>query len=121
MLTLVSHFMVIIRYEKKYEEAKLKSAEQERDNIVDDEPTKVGAEAAQSLKKATSAAEQDLDVFLLGDLADSDEGPGAFSICTDLCFKAKIFSFMRHRYFLTASILVCHVDFCSGLSCRLLQ
>ncbi|KAK9684446.1 hypothetical protein RND81_10G210800 [Saponaria officinalis] len=70
-------------YEKKYmEEAELRAAEQEKaekskeitKSIVVSKPD--GAEPAKTtLQKATSSAEQDLDVFLLGDLGDSDEGP----------------------------------------------
>lgn len=76
----------MIRYEKSYnEEAKLKAAEEEKakaekekdivKSVAVSKPD--GAEATQPLKKATSSAEQDLDVFLLGDLGDSD-GPGIY-------------------------------------------
>ncbi|KAK6921063.1 BSD domain, partial [Dillenia turbinata] len=67
-------------YEKRYmENLKLKSAEQTKD-----EKAKGTTEAGTSSKpdgknasqqiKTTKSAEQDLDVFLLGDLGDSDEG-----------------------------------------------
>lgn len=72
----------IAPYEKKYtEEAKLKSDEQAKDDKAKESTKDVtvsnpeGAKATQPLKKATSSAEQDLDVFLLGDLGDSDDGP----------------------------------------------
>lgn len=71
----------IARYEKKYEEAKLKSAEQEKDDKAKETSEDAaiskpeGAKSTQPLKKATSSSEQDLDVFLLGDLGDSDDGP----------------------------------------------
>lgn len=76
----------IAPYEKKYnEEAKLKAAEQEKakaekekeivESVAVSKPD--GAEPTRTLKTSTSSAEQDLDVFLLGDLGDSD-GPGAF-------------------------------------------
>uniref|UniRef100_A0A7C8YI24 BSD domain-containing protein n=2 Tax=Opuntia streptacantha TaxID=393608 RepID=A0A7C8YI24_OPUST len=72
----------IARYENKYmEEAKLKAAEQEKDDKAEEtgKDTTIskpeGAKATQPLKKATSSSEQDLDVFLLGDLGDSDDGP----------------------------------------------
>ncbi|KMT10862.1 hypothetical protein BVRB_5g113600 [Beta vulgaris subsp. vulgaris] len=73
----------IAPYEKKYnEEAKLKAAEQEKakaekekeivESVAVSKPD--GAEPTRTLKTSTSSAEQDLDVFLLGDLGDSD-GP----------------------------------------------
>lgn len=71
----------IARYEKKYEEAKLKSAEQEKDDKAKETSEDAaiskpeGAKSTPPLKKATSSSEQDLDVFLLGDLGDSDDGP----------------------------------------------
>ncbi|GAB4860910.1 hypothetical protein Ancab_036071 [Ancistrocladus abbreviatus] len=68
-------------YEKRYmEESKLKSAEQEKDDKSKEAQTgstvsKPDApETSRQLKTSTSSAEQDLDVFLLGDLGDSDEG-----------------------------------------------
>lgn len=89
-------FLAIIRYEKKYnEEAKLKAAEQEKakaekekeivESVAVSKPD--GAEPTRTLKTSTSSAEQDLDVFLLGDLGDSD-GPGAFeNHCFDILGK----------------------------------
>lgn len=71
----------IARYEKKYEAAKLKSAEQEKDDKAKETSEDAaiskpeGAKSTPPLKKATSSSEQDLDVFLLGDLGDSDDGP----------------------------------------------
>ncbi|PON82985.1 BSD domain containing protein [Trema orientale] len=65
----------------KVENLRLKSAEQEKDDT--NEPTMVEItskaevkEANQQSKTSTSSStEQDLDVFLLGDLGDSDDGP----------------------------------------------
>ncbi|KAF5202179.1 Bsd domain-containing protein [Thalictrum thalictroides] len=66
-------------YEKRYmEEAKLKSAEKEKvDRLKEQAPTGTSKpEAAETNHHSkTSSAEQDLDVFLLGDLGSSDEGP----------------------------------------------
>lgn len=71
-------------YEKQYmEDMKLKSVEQVKDEKAK-EPTEVGIiskeevqEVNQKSKTVTSSsAEQDLDVFLLGDPGDSDDGPG---------------------------------------------
>lgn len=70
-------------YEKQYmEDVKLKSAEEEKEDDVKEIPkagTTVKVEAKESNKQSrtstSSATEQDLDVFLLGDLGDSDEGP----------------------------------------------
>ncbi|XP_074317115.1 uncharacterized protein LOC141653292 [Silene latifolia] len=71
-------------YEKKYmEQAELKAAEQEKaDRAKEQELAKGvsvskpdGAQPAKPLQNARSSTEQDLDVFLLGDLGDSDEGP----------------------------------------------
>ncbi|KAF2294822.1 hypothetical protein GH714_020267 [Hevea brasiliensis] len=67
-------------YEKRYmEEAMQKSAEQVKDNVVEE---KAMATSKPEVKKSnhesktltSSSAEQDLDIFLLG--GDSDEGPG---------------------------------------------
>ncbi|KAA8541081.1 hypothetical protein F0562_025044 [Nyssa sinensis] len=74
-------------YEKRYmEDAKLKSAEQVKgDEVKGDEvkETLTGGTSKtevkgmnQKSKSATSSATEDLDVFLLGDLGDSDEGHG---------------------------------------------
>ncbi|KAH9625632.1 hypothetical protein KSS87_012151 [Heliosperma pusillum] len=71
-------------YEKKYmEQAEVKAAEQEKaDRAKEQELAKGvsvskpdGAQPAKPLQNARSSTEQDLDVFLLGDLGDSDEGP----------------------------------------------
>uniref|UniRef100_A0A803N364 BSD domain-containing protein n=1 Tax=Chenopodium quinoa TaxID=63459 RepID=A0A803N364_CHEQI len=70
-------------YEKRYDEVKLKAAEQEKAEAekekeivasVAESKTDV-AEPTRPLKTSMSSAEQDLDVFLLGDLGDSDDGP----------------------------------------------
>ncbi|KAF3438009.1 hypothetical protein FNV43_RR20765 [Rhamnella rubrinervis] len=70
----------VVPYEKRYmEDLKLKSAEQVKDDRAE-ESTKVGVtpeeevkDVSQKSKTATSSsAEQDLDVFLLGDPGDSD-------------------------------------------------
>lgn len=76
--------MVPCSYEKRYvEDMKLKSAEQEKIDKVEESMKPVITskeqvkEANQQSKTATSlSAEQDLDVFLLGDPGDSDDGPG---------------------------------------------
>ncbi|KNA03635.1 hypothetical protein SOVF_207270, partial [Spinacia oleracea] len=73
----------ITPYEKRYdEEVKLKAEEQEKAKADKEKETVArvaeskadGAGPTQPLKTATSSAEQDLDVFLLGDLGDSDDG-----------------------------------------------
>ena len=63
------------RYEKSYEEAKLKAAEEE----------KAKADKERDIVKSVDVskpdvAEQDLDVFLLGDVGDSDDGAGMESL-----------------------------------------
>ncbi|GMH21545.1 hypothetical protein Nepgr_023387 [Nepenthes gracilis] len=71
----------VSQYEKQYmEQLAVESAEQENDDKSKDNPKAAPSksdqsETSQKIKKSTSSAEQDLDVFLLGDLADSDEGP----------------------------------------------
>ncbi|XP_057519926.1 uncharacterized protein LOC130800425 [Amaranthus tricolor] len=74
----------IAPFETRYnEEAKLKAAEEEKAKAEKEKEAAKsvsvskpdGAESTRPLKTATSSAEQDLDVFLLGDLGDSDEGP----------------------------------------------
>ncbi|GAB4845352.1 hypothetical protein Ancab_038760 [Ancistrocladus abbreviatus] len=68
-------------YEKRYmEELNLNSAEQEKHDKPKEAPTgstllkSDAPETSRQFKTPTSSAEQDLDVFLLGDLGDSDEG-----------------------------------------------
>ncbi|KAF9624457.1 hypothetical protein IFM89_011465 [Coptis chinensis] len=74
------YFLALIRYEKRYMEEKLKSAEKEKDDELKENPpvgTSSKPESTPTIrpKTSTSSAEQDLDVFLLGDLGSSDEGP----------------------------------------------
>lgn len=65
------------------EDVKLKSSEQVKDDRAE-ESTKVGTPSKEEVKEVnekskpttSSSAEQDLDVFLLGDPGDSDDGPG---------------------------------------------
>lgn len=67
-------------HEKRYMEEKLKSAEVKDNNTK--ETSKVGMTSKSGVKETnlqsktstSSATEQDLDVFLLGDLGDSDDG-----------------------------------------------
>ncbi|MCL7037666.1 hypothetical protein MKW94_003724 [Papaver nudicaule] len=68
-------------YEKRYnEEVKLKSVEQTKDEVKNNEPTAAtvskpdATEQNRQIKTASSSTEQDLDIFLLGDLGSSDEG-----------------------------------------------
>lgn len=67
-------------YEKRYnEDAKRRSAEKVKDDMKSSEvatvPKSESGETSQKSKGVSSAAtEQDLDVFLLGDLGDSDDG-----------------------------------------------
>ena len=69
----------------KVENVNLQSGEKEKDDAVK-EPTKAEItskaevkEANQQSKTSTrSSTEQDLDVFLLGDPGDSDDGPGGY-------------------------------------------
>ncbi|GMP33213.1 hypothetical protein CsSME_00006633 [Camellia sinensis var. sinensis] len=69
-------------YEKRYmDEANLKPAEQVIDDKMKETSTvlttsKTEAGHMNLKSKTSSSTEQDLDVFLLGDLGDSDEGPG---------------------------------------------
>lgn len=72
------------RYEKRYlEDAKLKAAEQakaEKMMQAPDAETQNPTVVEKNMKSSTSnlSAQQDLDTFLLGDLEDSDGGPGTF-------------------------------------------
>lgn len=87
-----SYLMVSISYEKQYmEDVKLKSTEQVKEDNEKEIPkvgTTVKAEAKETKKQSktstSSPSEQDLDVFLLGDLGDSDEGPGILLSPLDL-------------------------------------
>ncbi|KAE9467139.1 hypothetical protein C3L33_00950, partial [Rhododendron williamsianum] len=68
-------------FERRYmEEAKQNSAEQAKDNKVNETSTggttsKTAAVGMNQKSKTSSATEQDLDVFLLGDLGNSDDAP----------------------------------------------
>ncbi|XP_043715701.1 uncharacterized protein LOC122664077 [Telopea speciosissima] len=68
-------------YEKRYmEEVKLEASEQAIDDKAKDTPpvgttSKPDKTETHRPNKASSSTEQDLDVFLLGDLGSSDEGP----------------------------------------------
>ncbi|KAI3977146.1 hypothetical protein MKX01_004025 [Papaver californicum] len=68
-------------FEKRYnEEVKLKSVEKTKDEVKCNEPTAATIsrpevlEHNRQIKTSLSSTEQDLDIFLLGDLGSSDEG-----------------------------------------------
>ena len=65
------------------DEIKLNPAEQVRDDKIKErstgQTTKTEVEGMNQKSKTSSTTEQDLDVFLLGDLGDSDEDPGMAS------------------------------------------
>ncbi|KAG8379350.1 hypothetical protein BUALT_Bualt07G0079200 [Buddleja alternifolia] len=70
-------------YEKRYmEDFKLKAAEKVKDTEVKEISSGTSSEKADEISKPQSndlkseATEKDLDAFLLGDLEDSDDGPG---------------------------------------------
>lgn len=64
----------------KAEEQEKAKADKEKETVARVAESKAdGAGPTQPLKTATSSAEQDLDVFLLGDLGDSDDGAGVFA------------------------------------------
>lgn len=73
----------VVQYEKKYiEESKLKAALQEQKEKVQENSspastskTQVPESKPQDKASKSATADHDLDVFLLGDLGDSDEGP----------------------------------------------
>lgn len=59
-------------------EEKLKTAEKQ-ENVpkeISSPGTTSGAALGANQKSKSTTSEQDLDVFLLGDIGDSDEGPG---------------------------------------------
>lgn len=65
------------------EEVKLREAEQKKDDTLKQTSVVEGTDKEEekdknhrSLTSKSSSAEQDLDTFLLGDLEDSDGGPG---------------------------------------------
>lgn len=74
--------MCLVRYEKRYnEDARRRSAEEVKNDMKSSEVgTLSKSETGKTVQKTKSvsseAAEQDLDVFLLGDLGDSDDAPG---------------------------------------------
>lgn len=74
---------VYCRYEKDYtEDVSLKAAEKIKETEVKESSSSVRSKEANEISKPKennakpSSSEQDLDVFLLGDLEDSDDGPG---------------------------------------------
>lgn len=84
LINLTSQFVVDMK--KCYtEDVKLKSAENVKDTEVKEISSGGRSEKADETSKPKSnnaksaAAEQDLDVFLLGDLEDSDDGPGTLN------------------------------------------
>lgn len=69
------------------EDVILKSDKQAEDGKM--EPVKAEITSTSQEKKnvpTSSSSDQDLDVFLLGDLGDSDEGPGMVPQFVDVCF-----------------------------------
>ena len=65
----------------------LKSDKPVEDGMM--EPVKAEITSTSQEKKTaptSSSSDQDLDVFLLGDLGDSDEGPGMVQQFVDVCF-----------------------------------
>ena len=91
-----------IRYEKQYmEEIKLKEAEQKNEDdtkqtsVVGGNDKEEGTE--KNLSSKSSSAEHDLDTFLLGDLEDSDGGPGIQPI-------------LLSCYLWSSSRIQCHCD-----------
>lgn len=85
------------RYENRYmdemkiKEAKIKEEEQKKEDSAEQSSTggsalkEEGTEnKLQSQTSKSSSAEQDLDTFLLGDLDDSDGGPGIESMSLSL-------------------------------------
>lgn len=68
------------------EEAKLKAEEQDKENKAMQAATEEGQKSElkgkiiESKGSTSSLNQQDLDSFLLGDLEDSDGGPGTYPI-----------------------------------------
>lgn len=106
------------------EEAKQNSAEQVKDDKMNETSTggttsKTAAAGMNQKSKTSSATEQDLDVFLLGDLGDSDDAPGAtistsrfVSLC-GYCFATKNslhpFLFFTFALWKFSHSNVCHI------------
>lgn len=74
------------------EDAKQKSSEGVKDDVAKEistagavSKTQVAGKNPKSKSPTSSATEQDLDVFLLGDLGDSDDGPGMLLLHVNLC------------------------------------
>ncbi|KAG9448632.1 hypothetical protein H6P81_008597 [Aristolochia fimbriata] len=67
-------------YEKRYNEEPMKAVDQDESQTKKENPTTVVASKVENKEvnrqnKTSSSADHDLDVFLLGDLGSSDEGP----------------------------------------------
>lgn len=83
------------RYEKQYmEDVKLKAAENVIDAEVEETSSSVRSERADEISKSKSNTQKsatvnkDLDVFLLGDFEDSDDGPGMICLALIFCYNA---------------------------------
>lgn len=88
------------------EEVKLKEAEKMKDDNAQKTPTVRGTDQSEGMEKnlkgktsKSSSAEQDLDTFLLGDLEDSDGGPGMLCLIVlfDWRSSLRIFFNSHHR------------------------
>ncbi|KAK6153488.1 hypothetical protein DH2020_013127 [Rehmannia glutinosa] len=80
-------------YEKRYmEDEKLKAAEKVKDTMEKDIPSGLRSDEADEISKPknknvkSAASEQDLDVFLLGDPEDSDDGAGCLNLSMLIVF-----------------------------------
>lgn len=75
--------LVVHRYEKRYTDDLLKEEEVKVNSFKETTSRPDVKQATNQIKASTSASEQDLDVFLLGDLGDSDDGgPGNQNLVT---------------------------------------
>lgn len=86
---------ICVRYEKLYmEDVKLKAAEHVTDAEVEETSSSVRSERAYEISKSKSntqksaSIDKDLDVFLLGDLEDIDDGSGTICLALVFCYNA---------------------------------
>lgn len=97
----VSNYWVCCRYEKGYmDEVKLKSAEKVKEAegkeiTLGETSSKATVEVSnqKSNNSKSSASELDLDRFLLGDLEDSDNGPGTLKTLVNALIKVDLGQF----------------------------
>lgn len=99
------------------EDIKLKAAEKVKDTEVEEKSSSVRSEGTDNNSKPKSSnmksatVDKDLDVFLLGDLEDSDDGPGTICIVFNFFIMQSLFIQADFILF-NSSPFVCTISSC---------